>query len=124
MDEWIKEGLINAVSKDLVSWEEFKEKGHYVIPNDPDWQKYEIGLRNFADDPEKYPISTPTGKLEFYSERLDKNFPGDKERPPVPHWIEGGPDWSHDERISRGKSQEISLPVPVQPSPLESPFPA
>ena len=68
MDEWIRHGFEECGIKHLVSWEEFKEKGHYVIPNDPDWQKYDIGLRKFADDPEQNPISTPTGKLEFYSQ--------------------------------------------------------
>jgi trimethylamine-N-oxide reductase (cytochrome c) len=87
-----------------VTWEEFKEKGHYVIPNDPDWQKYDIGLRKFADDPENNPISTPTGKLEFYSQRLAEHFPDDKERPPLPHWIERGE--SHDERLNGDRAKK------------------
>jgi trimethylamine-N-oxide reductase (cytochrome c) len=63
-----------------------------------DWEKDPPGLRNFFLDPVKNPLPTPSGKLEFYSERLAKNFPHDQERPPIPKWIEKG--ISHDERIS------------------------
>ena len=104
VDEWIRVGFDNCGIKHLVSWEEFKEKGHYVIPNDPDWQKYDIGLRKFADDPVKNPISTPTGKLEYYSQRLADHFPDDKERPPLPHWIERGE--THDERLSGDRAKK------------------
>ncbi len=38
-------------SHDLVTWEEFKEKGHYVIPNDPDWEKHEIGAAGLRRRP-------------------------------------------------------------------------
>jgi molybdopterin guanine dinucleotide-containing S/N-oxide reductase-like protein len=104
IDEWIKHGFDNCGVKHLVSWEEFKEKGHFVIPNDPDWEKYDIGLRKFAEDPENNPISTPTGKLEYYSQRLADHFPDDKERPPLPRWIERGE--SHDERLSGDRAKK------------------
>jgi trimethylamine-N-oxide reductase (cytochrome c) len=104
VDEWIRFGFEKCGIKHLVTWEEFKEKGHYVIPNDPDWQKYDIGLRKFADDPVKNPLSTPTGKLEYYSQRLAEHFPDDKERPPLPHWIERGE--SHDERLSGERAKK------------------
>jgi trimethylamine-N-oxide reductase (cytochrome c) len=42
----------------------------------------------FAKDPDHNPLETPSGKLEFNSERLAKHFPDDKERPPIPHWVE------------------------------------
>ena len=61
-------------------------------------------MRNFAEDPEHNPLSTPTGKLEFYSQRLAEHFPDDKERPPVPHWIERGE--SHDERLSGDRAKK------------------
>lgn len=97
VDEWIKVGFDASGIEDVISWDEFKEKGHYVIPTDPDWDKHEIALRGFAEDPENHPLTTPTGKLEFFSQRLADNFPEDKERPPVPSWVEKG--ISHDERI-------------------------
>ena len=31
----------------------------------------------FAEDPENHPLTTPTGKLEFFSQRLADNFPDD-----------------------------------------------
>jgi anaerobic selenocysteine-containing dehydrogenase len=104
VEDWIREGFEKSGIKDLVSWEEFKEKEHFVIPNDPDWKKHDIGLRKFADDPEHNPLSTPSGKLEFYSQRLADNFPDDKERPPVPHWIERGE--SHDERLTGERAKK------------------
>jgi molybdopterin guanine dinucleotide-containing S/N-oxide reductase-like protein len=107
VEDWIKFGFDSCKAQGLdVSWEEFQEKGHYVIPNDPNWQTKEIGLRNFAEHPDKYPLSTPTGKLEFYSQRLADHFPDDQERPPVPHWVEGGPGWSHDERLSGERAKK------------------
>jgi len=106
VDDWIKIGFEKSGVAHLISWEEVKEKGHYVIPTDPDWQKYETGLRPFYEDPEKNPLSTPTGKLEFYSQRLADHFPEDNERPPSAKWIEGGPGWSHDERLSGERAKK------------------
>ena len=60
----------------LCTWEKFKEKKYYVVPTDPDWEKIPAGMIEFYKDPEKYPLSTPCGKLEFYSERLAKALPG------------------------------------------------
>ncbi len=109
VDEWIRHGFENCGVAEDITWEEFKEKGHYVIPNDPDWASYDNKMMQFARDPEKYPLTTPTGKLEFYSEALDTHFPGDTERPPVPHWVERTPD--HDERISGDRAKEYPFLV-------------
>ena len=103
VEEWIRFGFDTCGIEDLISWEEFKEKGHFVVPNDPDWQTHEIALRGFAEDPDSNPISTPTGKLEFFSQRLADHFPDDEERPPVPKWVERGP--SHDERLSGDRAK-------------------
>jgi trimethylamine-N-oxide reductase (cytochrome c) len=65
----------------------------------------------FAADPERYPLRTPSGKLEFYSARLAEHFPGDAERPPSPRWIEGGPGWSHDERLSGERAADYPFLV-------------
>jgi molybdopterin guanine dinucleotide-containing S/N-oxide reductase-like protein len=108
-EEWIKHGLETSGLQDKISFAEFKKKGYYVIPTDPDWKKYPVGISEFYEDPEKKPLKTPTGKLEFYSERLDKNFPGDKERPPVPHWIENSE--THQERTSSTRAKEYPLLV-------------
>jgi len=95
------------VPKDFVSWEQFKEKGYFIYPLAEDWENDPAGLYNFYKDPENNPLDTPTGKLEFYSERLAKNFPDDKERPPIPKWIEKGE--THDERISSERARKYPL---------------
>ena len=106
------EGLIKHVFNGLglaevISWEEFKEKQYYVYPTAPDWEKDPPGMRKFYENPAKNPLPTPSGKLEFYSERLARHFPGDKERPPIPKWIEKGP--THDERISSKRAKKYPL---------------
>jgi molybdopterin guanine dinucleotide-containing S/N-oxide reductase-like protein len=90
-----------------ISWKEFKEKSYFCFPYVEGWEKDPVGMIRFVEDPEKHPLDTPSGKLEFYSERLAKNFPDDKERPPVPHWIEKGE--SHDERISSNRAKMYPL---------------
>jgi anaerobic selenocysteine-containing dehydrogenase len=64
-------------------------------------------MRKFYEDPQNNPLRTPSGKLEFYSQRLAEKFPGDIERPPVPHWIEKAE--SHDERISSERAKKYPL---------------
>ena len=105
--ELVKNGFDHSGIQDMVSFEEFKEKGYYVVPTDPDWEKYPAGMKAFYDDPEGNRLSTPSGKIEFYSERLAKAFPGDKERPPVPHWIERGE--THDERVTSDRAKKYPL---------------
>lgn len=107
VDEWIRHGFENSGVQDLTTYEEFEEKGYFVIPTDPDWKKYPAGLREFYEDPEKHPLKTPSGKIEFYSQNLAKHFPDDQERPPVPHWIEKGE--SHDERLSSERTGKYPL---------------
>jgi trimethylamine-N-oxide reductase (cytochrome c) len=86
--EWIKYGYQNSNAQDLVSWEELKEKGYYVVPTAPDWEGDPPGLRKFYENPEANPLKTPSGKLEFFSEMLARHFPDDQERPPIPRWVE------------------------------------
>jgi len=64
-------------------------------------------LIDFYKDPENHPLKTPSGKIEFYSQNLAKHFPDDKERPPVPHWIEKSE--THDERISSERAKKYPL---------------
>jgi molybdopterin guanine dinucleotide-containing S/N-oxide reductase-like protein len=105
--EKIKKGFEDSGLDGLVTWEEIQKKKYYLIPTDPDWEKVPAGLRLFYEDPEKNPLDTPTGKLEFYSQRLANHFPDDVERPPIPKWIEKGP--SHDERISSERARKYPL---------------
>ncbi len=90
-----------------ISWEEFKEKEYYVYPTAADWESVSPGMRKFYKDPISNPLTTPSGKLEFYSERLANYFPDDQERPPLPHWIEKGE--THDERLSSERAKKYPL---------------
>jgi len=68
----------------FVSWEEFEEKGYFVIPVAPDWEQDPAGLYLFYKDPVANPLPTPTGKLEFYSESLARHFPRTPRDRPFP----------------------------------------
>ena len=109
VEEWVKSAYEKSGVQDLISWEKLKEKGYYLPPLAPDWKEDPSGLIAFYQDPVKNPLKTPSGKLEFYSQRLAEHFPDDKERPPVPHWVEGGPGWTHDERISGERAKKYPL---------------
>jgi trimethylamine-N-oxide reductase (cytochrome c) len=102
-----KNGFNTSGVQDYTTYEKFKEKGYFVVPTDPDWDKYPAGLLKFHEDPENHPLKTPSGKIEFYSQNLARHFPDDKERPPVPHWIEKGE--SHDEGLSGERAKKYPL---------------
>ncbi|MCX7911523.1 MAG: molybdopterin-dependent oxidoreductase [Dehalococcoidales bacterium] len=91
----------------LISWEEFYNKKYFVFPTAKDWENDPPGFRKFYEDPKKNPLKTPSGLLEFSSERLAKHFPDDKERPPIPKWIEKSE--THDERISSERAKMFPL---------------
>ncbi|MBP1706378.1 MAG: molybdopterin oxidoreductase [Chloroflexi bacterium] len=105
--EKIKLGFENSGLTDLITWEKFNANKYFITPTAADWQKDPPGLRPFYEDPIKHPLETPTGKLEFYSQKLAEAFPDDQERPPSPRWIEKGP--SHDERLSSPRAQKYPL---------------
>jgi trimethylamine-N-oxide reductase (cytochrome c) len=107
VEEWIKLSFENSGIQDRITYEEFRRKGYFVIPTDPEWMKAPPGLKKFYEDPGNNPLKTPSGKIEFYSQNLAKYFPDDKERPPVPHWIEKGD--SHDERNSSERAKKYPL---------------
>jgi trimethylamine-N-oxide reductase (cytochrome c) len=111
VDEWIKYGYETSGVKDLISWEKFRERGFYIPPVAPDWKEDPSGQREFYHDPVANPLSTPSGKLEFYSERLAEHFPDDKERGPMPGWVVGGPgpEWTHDERLEGERARQYPL---------------
>jgi trimethylamine-N-oxide reductase (cytochrome c) len=52
-------------------------------------------------------LKTPSGKIEFYSQKLAENFPGDKERPPVAHFIADGE--THQESLNSPRAQKYPL---------------
>jgi len=91
----------------MITWEDFKEKECFIYQTAKDWENDSPGFRKFYEDPEKNPLATPSGRLEFYSERLAEHFPDDKERPPYPQWIERGE--THDERLSSERAAMFPL---------------
>jgi molybdopterin guanine dinucleotide-containing S/N-oxide reductase-like protein len=91
----------------LVSWEELQEKKYWMYSTAEDWKSDPPGFRQFHDDPEKHRLGTKSGKLEFYSEALAIRFPDDKERPPIPKWIERSA--MHDERLSSSRAKAYPL---------------
>jgi len=107
--EWIKYGWETSRCADLISWEELNKKGYYVVPTADNWEDVPAGFYEFYKDPEKHPLSTPTGKLEFEATGLLKHFPDDLERPPVPKWIAKG--ISHEETIGTERSKKYPLLV-------------
>jgi len=107
IEEWIKTGFDTSGIQDMITYEELKEKGYFVIPTDPEWKKHSPGLLDFYQDPEKNPLKTPSGKIEFYSQNLAKHFPDDKERPPVPRWIPYGE--SHQESLLHPRAKQYPL---------------
>jgi anaerobic selenocysteine-containing dehydrogenase len=107
--DWIKYGWEISRCADLISWEELNKKGYYVVPTADNWEDVPAGFYEFYKDPEKHPLSTPTGKLEFESTGILKHFPDDLERPPVPKWIAKG--ISHEETIGTERSKKYPLLV-------------
>jgi anaerobic selenocysteine-containing dehydrogenase len=105
--EKIRYGFELSGLDEILRWEKFREKGYYMIPTAANWEKTPAGLRLFYEDPEKHPLETPSGKLEYYSQRLADKFPDDEERQPLPKWIEAGP--SHDERLSSPRAKQYPM---------------
>jgi trimethylamine-N-oxide reductase (cytochrome c) len=112
VEEWQEYAFNTSKLPTEISWEEISEKGYYIPHFDPNWKDVPSGQRQFYDDPENYPMDTPSGKLEFYSERLATHFPDDKERQPIAKWVIGGPEsegWTHDETLLGEKAKKYPL---------------
>ncbi|MFC1869398.1 molybdopterin-dependent oxidoreductase [Thermodesulfobacteriota bacterium] len=108
-EDWIRLGFDTSGIADLVTWEEFREKGYYVVPTDPDWKQHSPGMRDFYEDPDNNPLTTPSGKMEIYSQRLADNFPGDQERPPYPKWVPCGETHQESLQCDRAKTYPLII---------------
>lgn len=109
IEQWIQYGWETSGLKDKVSWNDFAEKGIAIAAVDPKWQEQKSGLIDFYNDPVKNPLKTPSGKLEFYSQRLADNFPDDNERNPLPKWVPGGPGYTNDEGLEGERVKQYPL---------------
>jgi trimethylamine-N-oxide reductase (cytochrome c) len=118
-EEWKEYAFGQSRVAEEIEWEKFKEKGYYIPKIDPNWKETIPGMRRFYEDPEQFPLDTPSGKLEFWSEALAAGFPDDKERPPMAKWIIGGPaseGWTHDETPFGEKAKSYPLLLVANPA--------
>ena len=104
IDDWIRDGFDNTIAADRMTFEEFKEEQVVNVPIRQGWQDEPAGLIQFYEDPEGHPLQTPSGKLEYYSTALAAQFPEDKERGPIPHWVEESE--FHKDRLSSERAKD------------------
>ena len=122
--DWIRAFFEISDLPKHISWEEFDEKGYYII-NLKEAYKSTPSLRWFAEgracdtpdvnNPKRgtdkaNELGTYSGKIEFVSESLKANSPDDQERPVSPRYI---PSWE-------GHRSELFKRYPLQ---LVSPHP-
>lgn len=118
-DQWLEYGFANSHLTTEVDWDTLVEKGLYYPKLEENWRDELPGMRGFYEDPENFPLDTPSGKLEFYSQALADNFPDDKERQPIAKWITGGPaeeGWTHDESLWGERCKKYPLLVTANPA--------
>ena len=123
-EDWIKIMFDSSDLPKYISFEEFKEKGYYIVPQlenykpTPSLRWFYEGrecdtpdLGNAKRNTEKgKELGTYSGKLEFVSQSLLKHTPDDDERPPLVHYI---PSWE-------GHQSDLAKKYPLQ---LISPHP-
>lgn len=90
VEEFMRIAFDNSGVQDMITWDEFVEKGYYVVPTQENWEDAPIATIGFYEDPDHHPLYTASGKIDFYSPSLAEYFPDDSERPPLPHWIADG----------------------------------
>lgn len=105
VEDKIKRGFQGSGITERISYEEFLEKECYIVPTAKGWEEDKAGFQRFYEDPERFRLSTPSGKIEYYSPRLAQYFPDDKERMPYPRWIEKG-ETHPDERLTTPRSEK------------------
>jgi len=93
--------------EDYMTWEEFNRQKIFIVPCKEGAIDLPAGLKEFYEDPEGHPLTTPTGLIEFSSRHIEEYMPDDDERPPVPHWVEKGD--THDERRSSKRAEKYPL---------------
>lgn len=100
-EDWIERIFYKSDLPKAMPFEEFKQRGYYIVPV-PDDYKATPALRWFYEDracdtPDPYnpkkndpahakELGSYTGKIEFVSESLKANTPYDNERAPMPRY--------------------------------------
>lgn len=105
VEGWIKKGFATSGLAERITYEQFKKNGYYAVPTKENWEDTPAGFANFYKDPGKYPLKTPSGKLEFYSGDLARYFPADTERMPYPRFVPYGE--SHQESLLHPRSEQF-----------------
>ena len=105
--DWVKRFFYSTDLPERITWEDFMDKGYYVVPPLPEDRRDPLALNWYAngkkmDTPEttvapseyygKFAegLQTPSGKFEFESGTLKRFDPDDPERKPLCTWI---PSW-------------------------------
>ena len=103
IEDWIKKIYQKSSLPDYISYEDFKEKGYFVVPSPQGDYKRTVSNRWYYEDREceindygnplvgtdkAKQMGTYSGKIEFVAQSLKKHFPDDEERPPLPRFIE------------------------------------
>ena len=63
-------GAVGTPQVGRIPFKELKEKGIFQVPRSPNDNFRHIPLEDFRKDPEKYPLSTRSGRLEIHSKEL------------------------------------------------------
>ena len=110
-EEWVRKEFEYSDLPKYISFEEFKEKGYFVVPQQEDYKPrpalrwfYEGRECDTADRVKSKGLATYSSKIEFVSQSLLKHFPDDEERPPMPRYI---PSWE-------GHTSELAKKYPLQ----------
>jgi trimethylamine-N-oxide reductase (cytochrome c) len=118
-EDWIKKIYNYSSLPEHITYEDFKEKGYFVVPSPQGDYKRTVSNRWYYEgrptdviDPSNPHIGTDkadkmgtySGKIEFVSQSLSEHFPDDKERPPLARYI---PSWE-------GYDSEIAKKYPLQ----------
>jgi anaerobic dimethyl sulfoxide reductase subunit A len=98
-EQWLRELTREAID----DFDTFRERGLARLPAPEDAVAFAREIR----DPERHPFSTPSGKIEIYSQTLAANPDpyGLGPIPPIPTWIPHGGDARHPLRLVTPKSR-------------------
>ncbi len=123
-EDWIKIVFDNSDLPKYISFEDFKGKGYFVVPQQENY-KPTPALRWFyegrdCDTPDRFnpkrgtekakELGTYSGKIEFVSRSLTEHFPDDEERPPMPRYI---PSWEgHTSKMAKKYPLQLISPHP------------
>ena len=116
VSEMIEDGFYGSGVSELVSFEEWKEKGYVVVPTDPDWDKVPPGMRGFHDDPEAITAAYSLGQDRVLLAEPGQALPRRRGAPP-------GAALDREGRVSRRTHlerarREVSVAGPLQPPAL------